>query len=141
MKIKELHKDIERYLLNDCYCPHEVYSFDGFCYQLFYEDQECEKIGDKYEGNCGVVACVAHPFNEVGPHPQVVLFTIRDDKVIDAIRYDATENNIKMTKIFIEKGNKGLDECGMKFNEFEPGATAKSLKEILSLSNGLVMVD
>ena len=46
MKIKDLHKDIERYLLNDCYCPHEVYSFDGFFYQLFYEDQECEKLGE-----------------------------------------------------------------------------------------------
>ncbi len=141
MKIKELHKDIERYLLNDCYCPHEVYSFDGFCYQHFYEDQECEKIGDKYEGNNGVVACIAHPEGKEEVRPQVVLFTIEDDKVVDALRFDATENNITMTKIFIEKGNEGLKASGMKFDEYEPGAMAKSLKEILSLSNGIAIID
>ena len=141
MKIKELHKDIERYLQHDCYCPHEVYSFDGFCYQLFYEDQECEKIGEKFEGNQGVVACIAHPFNEEKNKPQVVLFTIEDDKVVDALRYDATENNIEMTKIFIEKGNEGLKASGKKFDEYEPGAMAKSLKQILSLSNGLIIRD
>lgn len=141
MKIKELHKDIERYLQHDCYCPHEVYSFDGFGYQLFYEDQECEKIGEKYEGNFGVVACIAHPDNNEEYKPQVVLFTIEEDRVVDALRYDATENNIEMTKIFIEKGNEGLRASGKKFDEYEPGAMAKSLKEILSLSNGLVMID
>jgi len=141
MKIKDLHKDVERYLQHDCYCPHEVYSFDGFGYQLFYEDQECEKIGDKYEGNRGVVACIAHPFNEESNKPQVVLFSIEDDKVFDAIRFDATDNNIEMTKIFIEKGNEGLKASGMKFNEYNPGETAKSLKQILSLSNGLAIID
>lgn len=30
MKIKDLHKDIERYLEQDCYCPNEIYSFDEF---------------------------------------------------------------------------------------------------------------
>lgn len=140
MKIKELHKDIERYLLHDCYCPHEVYSFDGFGYQLFYEDQECEKIGDNFEGNHGVVGCIAHPFNEEGPHPQVVLFTIEDDKVVDAIRFDATENNVKMAKIFIEKGNEGLKASGMKFDEYNPGSTAKSLKQLLSIADA-VMID
>ena len=141
MKIKELHKDVERYLLNDCYCAHEVYSFDGFGYQLFYEDQECEKIGERYEDNQGVVACIAHPFNEEKNKPQVVLFMIEDDRVVDALRFDATENNIEMTKIFIEKGNEGLKASGMKFNEYNPGETAKSLKQILSLSNGLVIID
>ena len=51
MLIKDLHPDVERYLLNDCYCQHEIYSFDGFCYQLFYEDQECEKIGEIHAEN------------------------------------------------------------------------------------------
>ena len=141
MKIKELHKDIERYLLHDCYCPHEVYSFDGFGYQLFYEDQECEKIGDKYEGNFGVVGCIAHPEGKEEVRPQVILFAIKDDKVVDALRFDATDNNIEMTKIFIEKGKKGLKASGMEFNEYKPGETAKSLKEILSLSNGLAIID
>lgn len=137
MKIKELHKDIERYLQHDCYCPHEVYSFDGFGYQHFYEDQECEKIGANKEA----VACIAHPFNEEKNRPQVVLFTIDGDKCVDALRFDATENNIEMTKIFIEKGVEGLKASGMKFNEYNPGEMARSLKQILSLSNGLVIRD
>ena len=140
MKIKELHKDIERYLLNDCYCPHEIYSFDGFCYQLFYEDQECEKIGDKYEDNKGVVACIAYPFNEKTNKPQVVLFTIENDRVVDAIRFDATDNNVEMAKIFIKKGNQGLIDSGKKFDEFKQGAMAKSLKDILSIADA-IMID
>lgn len=139
MKIKELHPDIERYLKHDCYCPHEIYSFDGFFCQLFYEDQECEKIGDKYEDNRGVVACIAHPDGKEGPHPQIVLFTIEDNKVVDALRLDATDNNIKMIKIFIEKGHEGLKASGMKFNEFKPGETAKSLKKILSISDAIMI--
>ena len=95
MKIKELHPDIERYLNQDCYCPHEVYSFDGFGYQLFYEDQECEKLGESHiENDTDCVACVAHPFNEEERKPQVVVFWLHGDKCYDALRYDATENNI-----------------------------------------------
>ena len=140
MKIKDLHPDIERYLQHDCYCPHEVYSFDGFGYQLFYEDQECEKIGEKFEDNQGVVACVAHPDNKEEYKPQVVLFFIENDKCVDALRYDATDNNIEMTKIFIEKGNEGLKASGMKFNEYNPGETAKSLKKLLSIADA-IMID
>lgn len=139
MKIKELHKDIERYLQHDCYCPHEIYSFDGFFYNLFYEDQECEKIGEKFEDNRGVVACIAHPDNKEEIKPQVVIFTIEEDKVVDAIRFDATDNNVEMTKIFIEKGNEGLRASGKKFDEYEKGSTAKSLKEILSIADAVII--
>ena len=139
MKIKELHKDIERYLLDDCYCPHEIYSLDGFCYQLFYEDQECEKIDDNYKDNKGVVACTAYPFNDATNKPQVIIFFIENDKVVDAIRFDATDNNIALTKIFIEKGNEGLEKTGKKFDEYEPGAMAKSLKEILSIADTVII--
>lgn len=140
MKIKELHKDVERYLLNDCYCPHEVYSFDGFGYQLFYEDQDCEKIGEKFEDNRGIVGCIAHPSNKEEIKPQVIVFTIEDDRVVDAIRFDATDNNVDMAKIFIEKGNEGLRASGKKFDEYENGAMAKSLKEILSIADA-IMID
>lgn len=139
MKIKELHKDIERYLLNDCYCPHEIYSFDGFFYTLFYEDQECEKIGEKFEDNRGVVGCIAHPGNNEESKPQVVLFVIVNDKVDDAITFDATDNNVELAKIFIEKGNEGLKASGKKFDEYENGATAKSLKEILSIADAVII--
>lgn len=139
MKIKELHPDIERYLLHDCYCPHEVYSFDGFGYQLFYEDQECEKLGEAHLADIECVACVANPFNEEGKEPQVVVFWLEGDKCYDALRYDATENNIEMTKIFLEKGITYLKSTGRKFDEFRPGSTAKSLKEILSIADAVII--
>ena len=100
MKIKDLHQDVERYLNHDCYCPHEVYSFDGFGYRLFYEDQECEKLGENKNGNNSIIGCVAYPNNDEKIKPQIVLFFIEDDKCLDALRYDATENNIKITKVF-----------------------------------------
>ena len=140
MKIKELHPDIERYLLHDCYCPHEIYSFDGFGYQLFYEDQECEKLGEAHLEDTDCVACITNPFNEEGKEPQIVVFWLEGDKCYDALRYDATENNIEMTKIFLEKGTTYLKSTGRKFDEYRPGSTAKSLKQILSIADA-VMID
>lgn len=140
MLIKDLHPDVERYLKNDCYCPHEVYSFDGFFYNLFYEDQECEKIAENIQENgTGAVACVAHPFNKNENEPQVVLFSIEKNKVVDATRFDATENNIEIAKIFVEKGLLALKNSGRKFDEYVPGATAKSLKELLSFADAVII--
>ena len=137
MKIKELHRDIERYLLNDCYCPHEIYSFDGLFYQLFYEDQECEKLGENKGDNISTIGCVAYPENDEKIKPQVVLFFIKDDKCINALRYDATENNIKITKDILTNGANGRK---FSFDEYEEGSTAKSLKEVLSFAD-VIMYD
>jgi len=137
VKIKELHRDIERYLLNDCYCPHEIYSFDGLFYQLFYEDQECEKLGENKGDNISTIGCVAYPENDEKIKPQVVLFFIKDDKCINALRYDATENNIKITKDILTNGANGRK---FSFDEYEEGSTAKSLKEVLSFAD-VIMYD
>lgn len=140
MQIKELHPDIERYLLHDCYCPHQVYSSDGFFYQLFYEDQECEKIGEVHiKGVRDVVACVAHPDNKDDDPAQIVVFFLDGDKCYDSCRYDATENNIDIIKIYLEKGFDELKKTGRKFDEYEEGATAKSLKEILSRADAVIV--
>ena len=136
MKIKELHKDIERYLLNDCYCPHEIYSFDGFGYQLFYEEQECEKLGELHNDKNDLVACVAHPFDKQDQKPQVIIFFLDGEKCVDAIRYDATENNISISKEIIINGINGRK---FKFDEYEPGAMAKSIKEILDIADAIII--
>ena len=134
MKIKDLHKDIERYLLNDCYCPHEVYSFDGFFYQLFYEDQECEKLGENKNDNNSIIGCVSYPENDETTKPQIVLFFIEDDECVDALRYDATENNIKITKDILMNGVNGRK---FDFDEYEKDSTAKALKEVLSFADAI----
>lgn len=137
MLIKELHKDIERYLHCDCYCPNEIYSFDGFFYQCFYEDQECEKLGEKQTANGLIIGCVAYPENDEKIKPQIVLFFIKDDKCVDALRYDATENNIKITKDILTNGINGRK---FHFDEYEKDSTAKALKEVLSFADA-IMID
>ena len=136
MLIKELHKDIERYLQHDCYCPHEIYSFDGFFYQCFYEDQECEKLGERQIDNGLTISCVAYPDNDEKCRPQVVLFFIVDDKCVDALRYDATENNIKITKDILINGINGRK---FSFDEYEEDSTAKALKEVLSFADAIII--
>lgn len=141
MKIKELHPDIERYLNQGCYCPHEVYSLGGFFYRWFYEDQECKKLGEchiKDDTDC--VACIAHPDNKEENAPQVVVFWLEGDKCYDAVRYDATENNIEMTKIFLTKGVKFLNGTGRKFDCYDKDKETRNLKDLLSLADA-VMVD
>lgn len=133
MKIKELHKDIERYLQNDCYCPNEIYSFDGFFYVSYYEDQECEYLGS----NNKLVGCIAHPFNDKNQKPEVILFFIKDDECYDAIRYDATENNLKITKDILANG---IQEKLFKLDKYKKNSTAKSLKEVLSMCDA-IMID
>lgn len=143
MKIKELHKDIERYLLHDCYCPHEVYSFDGFFCQLVYEDQECEKLGKNLSDTLQFIACSTYSGRpqEEKTKPIIVLFFFKHDKCVDALRYDATDNNIEITKMLCEKGIEYFKKSGKQFDEYEKGSTAKSLNEILSLCNGFVIRD
>ena len=139
MKIKELHSDIERYLLEDCYCPHEIYSFDGFCYQLFYENQECEKLGEhKTDATQNIIACVAHPEDNPENKAQIILFFIENEKCIDSIRFDATENNIEITKSIIRYGikNRKLDK---KFDEYEPGSTNRFLNKIMAIADAVLI--
>lgn len=136
MKIKELHPDVERYLNQDCYCPHEIYSCDGFFYQYFYEDQECEKIGENNEYVC----CIAHPDRDETMKPQLLFFCVDGDKCIDAFRYDATQNNIEMAKILFKKGLEPLKASGRLFNNYEKGEKVRSLKEILSIADA-IMID
>ena len=135
MKIKDLHQDVERYLTHDCYCPHEVYSFDGFFYELFYEDQECEKLGENKTDNTLTIGCVAYPNNDEKIKPEIVLFFIEDDKCVDSLRYDATENNIKITKDILTNGVNGRK---FNFDEYEKGSTAKALKEVLSFADATI---
>ena len=136
MQIKDLHKDIERYLNHGCYCPHEIYSFDGLFYELFYEDQECEKLGENKNDNSLIIGCVSYPENDEKNKPEIVLFSIEDDKCVDALRYDATENNIKITKDILTNGVNGRE---FSFDEYKKGSTAKALKEVLSFANAIMI--
>ena len=116
-------EDMERFLEEDCYCPGEIYDTTGFFYQVFSVDDECALI----ERSDGMTAVVA---TGDATRPQAIIFWHDDDdapgRIIDAQRVDATENNIGILRSIVNGGRPD----GRKLDEFEPGSTAKSLKEI-----------
>ena len=134
MKLKEI-LDMSEYLKNRCYCSGEIYSNDGFGYQIFKEDTECKLLDGKCEKYNCIFAIATSEFENADPQ-LLVIFKNDDNKTIyDITRYDATENNIKLAKEFIngrtEKAN---------FDEFNPGEKEKSLKQIMGIADA-IMVD
>ena len=130
--------DMEYYLQNECYCPGEIYSFDGFFYQIFDKEDECEYIGEvgkecvltNFDYSLIAVVC-----QQADKKPKLLMICHKDNKIGDIVRVDATENNIKLIKEII-KNNKS----NLKWNEYEEGSTAKALKEVMSIADA-IMID
>lgn len=128
MIIKELHKDIERYLQEDCYCPNEIYGTDGFGYRLHYKEDECYKFLETDD----FIACITEfSFHKKSNYPMMLLFFKEEDRIVDAVEYDATENNIKGLKNYVKTGEKFTE------NHFSKDWD-KGLKEILSMSDAII---
>lgn len=96
MILKDVHKDIERYLEHDCYCPNEVYSVDGFFYQLVFADAECKVIGTfsnplkAYEDITFVITSSGKEHD----HPILLNIWHTADKVTSMERYEYSEHNL-----------------------------------------------
>ena len=95
MKLNEVHKDIERYFAEDCYCPHEVYSVDGFCYQLVFGDAECKVVGNYKTKDGEDVTFVITASGEEHDYPILLNIWHTDEKVTSMERYDYSEENLK----------------------------------------------
>lgn len=131
MILKELHRDIERYLLEDCYCPHEVYSFDGFCYMLVYEDAECELLGEyNYKGTD--VFLVATYTGKEKKNPILLLVWHDNNSILDMERYELTDNNIREIRAVL-KGEKSSAELS------EMESVKESVRKILSISDAILV--
>jgi hypothetical protein len=126
MKIKDIHKDIERFLAEDCYCPGEIYDSTGFFFRVVEPDDDCEYlVTGKYEQHD--VICVIWK-------DQILYFVISDNRICEAGRYDATENNKELIKDLLS----GIDVSDRKFNEFKEGETEKALGEILGRADAVI---
>lgn len=102
--LKDLHKDIERYLQEDCYCPNEVYSVDGFYFMYVYADNEAELLGEYvYKGDD--VLLIATTANKEKKPILLTVWVNKEDKVSSMERYDLTEHNINEVKAVL-KGEK-----------------------------------
>ena len=132
MKIKDVHPDMERYLIEDCYCPYEVYEPTGFFFDLFYPDYECLCIKQTDDVSI-VIASGLHDKDK--ECPQCLFIQHRGGKVIDVTRVDATDNNIDLLKRLADG-----ESCeGRKLDEFKEGSTARSLAEMFSLCDAVII--
>ena len=136
MKLKDIF-NMEEYLKNECYCPGEIYSIDGFFYQIFRSEAECETITEskEYDNFLSKIPCKVVLAKNTEEILQILIIMYEEEKIKDIIRFDATENNIKLVKEGITKGKTDL-----KFNEYEEGKTAKSIKEMLEIADA-IMID
>lgn len=127
----KVHSDMERYLAEDCYCPGEIYDVSGFFYILYTVNDPCIIVNS----NKDRTAVIARPDDD---KPQVIMFwhdeLSEPEKIIEAQRADATENNIALMRDFVDSGT-----SSRKLDEFVPGETKRSLESILDLSNGLII--
>ena len=140
MKYKKLKDilDMEYYLEHECYCPGEIYSFDGFFFMMFDKEDECEYIGEigkeciLTNNDYSLMAVISQHEDE---RPQLLMICHKANKIGDIVRVDATENNIKLIKEII-KNNK----TDLKWDEFVKGSTEKGLREIMSMADA-IMID
>lgn len=125
MKLKDI-ADMEEYLENRCYCPHEIYDLSGFFFQLFYPDMDCMLLGSVVrEGISNSFIIVENQF---------ICIKIINNKVNDCVRIDATENNKRAILNFLT----GKSDT-ITVDEFEEGATNKAVNNILKHANAILI--
>ena len=134
MKLRDVHKDVERYLAEDCYCPNEVYSVDGFGYLLVFADADCKVLGTfknpKYTGN-NITFCITAS-GEKHDHPILLNIWHTDEKVESMERYEYSEHNIREITAFL----KGESQT-VTLSEAEE--LKKSVAEILNIADAIIV--
>ncbi|MBQ8218396.1 MAG: hypothetical protein IJZ79_03730 [Bacilli bacterium] len=124
MQLKDI-ANMENYLQNDCYCPGEIYDSTGFFFRVFEAEESCKLLIDGSYKDEKVTAVLCKD--------QILCFWIDGKKITDAVRYDATENNVKeIVEVLSGKKSK------MKVDEFEEGKTKKSLDELMSIADFVI---
>lgn len=100
--VADVHEDIHRYLIEDCYCPNEIYDFSGFCYMCLYDSDDCKVIykDSKYL----IIVALFDNTHLTQSLPQIVLFDIKNEKISDSTRFDVTSNNIQVLTELIKNG-------------------------------------
>lgn len=124
--------DMDDYLENRCYCPYEIYDMSGFFFQIFKPETECKHLIAGEMGSIHGVFVIA----KANPKAleQIIYIEITGNNVDDCVRFDATENNIKQVLKFM---NGELEK--MVLDEFDKGATAKSLEEIFEVADAIMV--
>lgn len=136
MKLKDIY-NMEEYLQYECYCPGEIYSADGFFFQIFKADSKCKEIA-RFESNDNYfskIPCVIVISRSEQDSNQILFIMHEDKKIEDVIRFDATENNIKLINEVVKTGKTEL-----KLNEYTETKTKESLEKIFNIADA-IMID
>ena len=131
MKLYEIHKDISRYLLEDCYCPNEVYSFDGIFYQLVFDDAECQLITTFNYNNADFMLVITAS-GENRDHPVILVVQYTPEKIQDITRYEYSKQNLQS---FIDFINGKTNQITLSEEE----QVHQSLKEIFENIDGVII--
>lgn len=137
MLIQDYFKDAEKFFLNDCYCPNEVYDLTGFFYKLYYPDDQFSyvmRIDDVFDDD--TVTHVGISRNEF-----LLVFTYGSESengvegtIADMQRVPINKNNYLALKDMLMKVP--CDEM----HELTPdGDSLKSLNKILSMSDAIMV--
>lgn len=135
MKFGEVHKDMERFLQEDCYCPNEIYGIDGLFFMLFTKDDECTLI--EQSDKRAAVICVTSNGEAIDEPQAVIVWYDGDtsDRVIDAQRVDATENNVGILRSIV----RGEKPDGRTIDEFKPGKLKEQVSRLLDLADAVIV--
>lgn len=135
MKLKEI-LNMTEYLRKECYCPGEIYSPDGFFFQIFKDDYECEVLGEikEYNNSISKIPCKILISKSMQESVQILFVMYENEKIIDIIRVDATENNIKFVKEVLKNGKSDL-----KLNQYKEGSTQESLSKMLEIADAIMI--
>ena len=132
MKLNEVHNDIERYFAEDCYCANEVYSVDGFCYQLVFGDADCKVIGtypSKEEGE--EITLVITASGRDHDHPILLNIWHTAEKVTGMERYEYSEENLKNIDGYLKGEIRRITLT-------EAEELNRTVAEILSVADGII---
>ena len=130
MRLKDI-ADMEDYLENRCYCPHEIYDISGFFFNCFSPDVECELLaeGERDSIHGTFVLAKSSQSNE-----QIIYIEHKDGYVESCIRFDATENNKEQILLFLSG-----DIERMALDEYSDTKTEESLEEIFEIADAICM--
>lgn len=130
MKLKDI-ADMEDYLENRCYCPHEIYDMSGFFFNCFEPDVECELLAEGERGSIHGTFVMAKSSQG---NLQIIYIKHKDGYVDSCVRIDATENNKEQILKFM-KGEIDI----MNIDEYADTKTEDSLKELLGIADVVCM--
>lgn len=114
----------------------EIYSPDGFFFQIFKDDYECEIIGEikEYDNSISKIPCKVVVSKSMQNSVQILFVMYEDKEIKDIIRVDATENNIRWVKEMLKEGKSDL-----KLNEYVKGKTIESLSKLLEIADAITI--